>query len=611
MTTGTLKIHSENLLPIIKKWLYSDRDIFVRELVSNACDAIGKVKILREKEGYSCRDEEFRIDITVDAENKKLIITDTGIGMDAGEVEKYIAQLAFSGAEEFVKKYETTGEDKERVIGHFGLGFYSAFMVSSRVDINTLSYREGSESAFWTSDGSTEYVIDKGSRKERGTEITLHIDKENEEFLDPVRIREILNRYSLYLPHPIYLNGSRINEREPLWLKAPAECSDKDYLDFYRHLYPMEEAPLFWIHLNVDYPFHLQGILYFPKLKKNMDFRKNTIKLFCNRVFVTDHCRDLIPEYLTMLQGCIDSPDIPLNVSRSSLQMDRTVRQLASHVSKKVSDRLSSLCKTDKEKFIVCWKDVEVIVKLGVLQDDKFYDRVKNCLIWQNLEGDWLTVEEYKEKNASRIKDTIYYHSGEEGDDHLIDLYKEKKIEVLKASSPIDGHLMSFLEGKLAPCRFVRIDGELTEAIMDPSKENTLLDQDGKTIGGRLASLIETLLGKDSPEVEAKSLAKAEIPAFLLIDEQARRLRDFMRMNHPEGAGMTGPMKYKLVVNTNSPLIAAVEKLHAAQPELAKQVMIQVYNLAKLSQKEIDGKEIGLFTRQMASLLEALTEKLS
>lgn len=605
-TTGTLKIHSENLLPIIKKWLYSDRDIFVRELVSNACDAVQKVKILRDREGYSCSDEEFRIDIKVDKAGKKLVFTDTGIGMDAGEVEKYIAQLAFSGAEDFVKKYESKDE-KDQIIGHFGLGFYSAFMVAHHVDIQTLSYKEGAGAVYWTSDGSTEYQMDQGNRTTRGTEITLHVNDEDEEFLDVSKIREILERYSSYLPVPIYLNDSRINEVEPLWLKAPSECKDEDYIEFYRHLHPYEPEPLFWIHLNVDYPFHLQGILYFPKVKKNFDIKKNSIRLFCNRVFVTDQCHDLIPEYLTMLQGCIDSPDIPLNVSRSALQMDRTVRQLSAHISKKVSDRLNSLYQSDKAKFIKCWEDIELIIKLGVVQDDKFFERIKPCLVWKNLKGDWTTVEEYIERN-SNLKNKIFYHTDDHSQSPFTQLYLDKGVEVLVSQCPIDSHVMSYLEGKLSPNKFVRIDGELCDAILDLEKENTLLDASGKTIAGKLSDLISTLLNQEQIKVEAKSLASSNVAAFLVIDENTRRLRDYMRFSQAD-ASMMGHSSYQFVVNTNHPLIANLDKVHLKNPDLAKTIVHQVYDIARLNQRELDLKDLGAYTAQSISILEQLANK--
>lgn len=608
MTTGTLKIHTENLMPIIKKWLYSDRDIFIRELVSNATDAIQKVKILREREGYACSDDEFRIDIKIDKKNKTLTFSDTGIGMDQEEVEKYISQLAFSGAEDFIKKYESKQEG-EQIIGHFGLGFYSAFMVASNVDIQTKSYKENSEPVFWTSDGSTEYQIDKGTREQRGTDIVLHVNDENSEFLEVSRIKEILTRYSLYLPTPIYLNETKINDTEPLWLKAPSECKDEDYLNFYRHLHPMEPEPLFWIHLNVDYPFHLQGILYFPKLKKNFDMKKNTIRLFCNRVFVTDQCQDLIPEYLTMLQGCIDSPDIPLNVSRSALQMDQTVRQLAKHISKKVTDRLNALYQSDKEKFIKCWADIELIAKLGLVQDEKFFERIKPCLVWKNLKGDWTTIEEYLER-AKDPKDKIFYQSDEHVDSPFSKLYLDKGVEVLVSSSPIDSHVMSFLEGKLAPARFVRIDGEISDDILDATKENTLLDKEGKTAAGKMSEMIKSMLDLSHVDVEAKSLASESIPAFLVIDESARRMREYMRISQMDPA-MMGETQYKFVVNTNNSLIKSVEKIEKKDKELAKEIVRQVYDLARLNQRELDQKDLGSFTERMTHILENLANKIS
>ena len=528
--------------------------------------------------------------------------------MDSQEVEKYISQLAFSGAEDFIKKYENKDE-AESIIGHFGLGFYSAFMVADRVDIETLSYKEGAEPVSWTSDGSTEYQIDKGSREARGTQITLHINAENEEFLDEARLKEILKRYSLYLPTPIYLNDNKVNDVEPLWLKAPSDCSDEDYLKFYRHLNPMEPDPLFWIHLNVDYPFHLKGILYFPKMKKTYETQKNSIKLFCNRVFVTDQCQDLIPEFLTMLQGCIDSPDIPLNVSRSSLQMDRTVKQLASHISKKVSDRLNALYQSDREKFISCWEDVELIAKLGIVQDEKFYDRIKGCLVWKNLKDEWTTIEEYVERNTE-IKEKIFYLTEEQLDSPFTQLYEDKGIEVLVSRCPIDSHVMGFLEGKLAPNRFMRIDGELNDALLDPSKENTVLDSDGKTEAGKLSQLIKEELNLEHVEVEAKSLASDALPAFLVIDENARRMREYMRISQMD-ASMMGPSQHKFVVNTNHSLISSIDAVKKKDSKLAKEIICQVYDLARLNQRELDTKDLKEFSNRMTQILQQLAEQVT
>ncbi|HUD02363.1 MAG TPA: molecular chaperone HtpG, partial [Rhabdochlamydiaceae bacterium] len=389
MTHGTLKIHTENILPIIKRWLYSDKDIFVRELVSNACDALRKLQILRDQNLADIKDEELKIELVIDKEARTLQFIDTGLGMTAEEVEKYIAQVAFSGAEEFMNKYQS-GE-KEQIIGHFGLGFYSAYMVAEKVTIDTLSYQASAEAAFWSCAGSSDYLLEKGTRASRGTTITLHVQED--EFLEENRLREILQRYCLFLPYPIYLNGTRINEQDPLWLKNSADCTEKDYLDFYHTLYPLEPDPIFWIHLNIDIPFHLQGILYFPKLTKRFDWNKSNIQLFVNRVFVSESCKDLIPDFLMCLRGAIDSPDIPLNVSRSSLQMDRTVRQLSSHISKKVADKLAALHQSDKEKFLAAWPEIEMIVKLGMLQDEKFYARAKDFLVWKTTADTWTTLE--------------------------------------------------------------------------------------------------------------------------------------------------------------------------------------------------------------------------
>lgn len=453
MTQHNLEIHSENILPIIKRWLYSDKDIFVRELVSNACDAIHKVKILRDQNLLQARDDEFKIEILVNKADKTLKFIDNGIGMDAEEVQKYIAQIAFSGAEDFVGKYKTNNE-KDQFIGHFGLGFYSAYMVAKKVEINTLSYKEGAEPVLWTCDGSAQYTLEKGTRQTRGTEIALFIDDDSDEYLEEAKLREILKHYCLFLPYPVYLGDSLINSKTPLWIKPASECTEKDYLDFYRYLYPMEEDPLFWVHLNVDYPFHLKGILYFPKMKRDLDPNKTSVKLYCNRVFVSDNCKDVIPNYLTALRGVIDSPDIPLNVSRSYLQMDKTVRQLSSHISKKVSDSLSTLYNNDRDKFLSCWVDASWVVKLGILEDDKFYDRVKDFLVWKNTDSNWTTAEEYLDKNRAKIGDKIIYSTDIKHAVHFVDIYKKQGIEVLCADSPIDPYVMQYLERSLSPSSF-------------------------------------------------------------------------------------------------------------------------------------------------------------
>jgi molecular chaperone HtpG len=607
MAQGTLKIHTENILPIIKKWLYSDKDIFIRELVSNACDAIQKCKVLREHHELEVLDEMFRIDIVLDKEGRTLKISDTGIGMTADEVENYIAQIAFSGAEEFLGKYKSQNE-QDQIIGHFGLGFYSAYMVAEKVAIDTLSYQPNSSPVFWSCDGSSEYQIDKGSRSERGTEITLYVDKDNEEFLEESRIRSILQQYCAFLPVPIYLNGTHLNAKQPLWIKPANECTEQEYLDFYRVLYPMDPDPIFWIHLNVDYPFHLKGILYFPKITKRFDWNHSLIKLFCNRVFVSDNCKDLIPDYLMILRGAIDSPDIPLNVSRSYLQMDRTVRQLSSHIAKKVTDRLASLYTTDRTKFIEAWPDIEMIIKLGILQDEKFYERSKEFLVWKNLNDEWTTVEQYLERHKEAYKGKVFYTADDKHHSHFLDLYKNKGIEVLVATTLIDTPLINFLERKLDGAQFSRIDGSVDESILDPSREKTLLDAEGKTEAVQIADFIRSKLKQEQIEVEAKSLSADHVPAFIVVDEEMRRMRETLALSQ-QALPPSLMSKRTFVVNTNNKLVQSIFGLKERNPELAKEMVHHLYELSLLSQKELEPSAISEFVSRSNRVLEHLMKQ--
>jgi molecular chaperone HtpG len=610
MTQGQLKIQSENILPIIKQWLYSDKDIFVRELVSNACDALQKLKLLRDQGKSKVDDNPLRIDLKIDSEKKTVTFADNGLGMTSEEVEKYITELAFSGAEDFIKNYQTD-DDKNQIIGHFGLGFYSAFMAGKQVDIHSLSYKQESKPVFWSCDGSSEYSIEEGSKESRGTEIVLHIHPEEEEYLNPSRLKTILKTYCSFLPFEIYLDGEQINETPPLWVKSPSECTDEDYLNFYKKLYPMEEDPLFWIHLNVDYPFNLQGILYFPKVKKELEMQKNSIQLFCNRVFVSDNCKDILPDFLTMLKGVIDSPDIPLNVSRSHLQVDRTVKQVSSHISKKVSDRLSNLFTTDRDKFIESWKDTEIIVKLGAMQEDKFFDRIKDVLIWKNLDGSWTTLKEYLERNNSKHENKIYYTSSEKDLSHFANLYKENNIEVLATSPFIDSHFFNHLEGKMSPTSFQRIDASIDDAIIDSSKEQNVLDQDGKTQASKIADFIGQQLEIKDLNVEAKSLASESLPGFVMIEESTRRFRDAMRAATPNSTAEQFATKKTFVINTNSKLVNNIQKISGKNPNLAKELTKHTYDLALLSQKELQAEEFENFIQDSQSLMQSLVQELA
>jgi len=579
MVQGTLKIHTENILPIIKKWLYSDKEIFLRELVSNSCDAIRKLQMIDASASG------LKIEITLDKSARTIQISDTGIGMTAEEVEKYIAQVAFSGAEEFVEKYKA----KNEIIGHFGLGFYSAYMVAEKVTIDTLSFQEGSVPALWSCDGSATYTLEEGSRKERGTTITLHVDQSSDEFLEEGRLREILLKYCPFLPYPIFLNGKQINEKEPLWLKSPSSCTEEEYLDFYQALYPAEPDPIFWIHVNIDYPFTLKGILYFPKISSRFDFGKNNLKLFCSRVFVTDNCKELVPDFLLHLRGAIDSPDIPLNVSRSSLQMDRTVRQLSAHISKKVADRLHTLYQTERENFLKAWPDIEVVVKLGMLQDDKFCEKAREFLVYKTISGDWISLPELPEKT--------YYCA--DPNSHALELYKNHTVVI--ASTPVDTALFQHLEAK-GTTRFQRIDGAVDDSLLDASREKTLLDPEGRTESSRIADFFRSLL---SIPVEAKSLASDTLPALLVSDEKVRRMRQAYEL-----AGQTLPPfmaeKKTFVVNTNSPVVSSIYRLHERDPELAKSVGAHLYELTQLAQNELAPGAMGQFAARSAKLLQDL-----
>lgn len=583
MRQNNLSIHSENILPIIKKWLYSDKEIFLRELISNACDALNKVRIILGEQ------QDAKISILTDKKTKTITITDNGIGMTEEEVEKYIAQIAFSGAEEFVAKYKSQTE-KDPIIGHFGLGFYSSYMVSAKVELDTLSYLPDAKPVFWECDGSSSYTIGSGKKQTRGTSITLHVDEESLEYLEEAKIKELLDRHCAFMPFPIELNGTALGNASPLWMKPPSECTEKEYLDFYRKLFPNDRTyqdPIFWIHLNVDYPFHLQGILYFPKIHRRFDANESTIKLFCNRVFVSDNCKDILPDYLMILKGAIDSPDIPLNVSRSYLQVDKNVKQLSAHISKKVADKLNQLYKNDREKFISCWPDVEMIVKLGLLQDEKFYEKIKDILIWKTSKGEWIALSAENKK--------VLYSTTENSP--LLKLYKE---EIILATTPLDIAVIQFLENKLS-IAFQRIDGALDDSLLDPSKEKTLLDADGKTEAARIADFIRSSL--QDVEVEAKSLAAEELPGLVILDENQRRLRDYIQLT--QGTNSFSAKK-TFVVNTNNKLVQALCKLQHKQPDIASDAVKGLYELSLLAQKEAEAGHLEQIIARQTQVLEKM-----
>ncbi len=601
MAQKHVKIHSENILPIIKKWLYSERDIFVRELVSNATDALSKLKILNKQEHLNLEESSFEIAIDIDKEKKTLTFSDTGIGMLDEEVEKYIAQIAFSGAQEFAEKYQK----KEEMIGHFGLGFYSSFMVSSKVEIETLSYKKEATAVFWSCDGSSEYTIEKGEKQERGTKITLYLQEEAEDLLDETKLSSILQTYCSFLPFPIFLNKKKINHEAPLWLKNPSECSKQDYIDFYHKLYPLEPDPIFWVHLQADYPFHVKGILYFPKIAKHFDFSKGRVQLYCNRVFVSKTLKDLLPDFLTILQGAIDSPDIPLNVSRSYLQTDQKVKQLGTHIGKKVADKLKNLFQTDLNSFTQFWPDIEPIVKYGALQEDKFYERVKEIFLWKDLQGNHFSLEKYKAL-STETNGKIYYTQDDKLSPSLSQVFEEKKIPVLIVNPFFDIPLMNLIEEK-EKVTFQRVDASLQDIFLDPSKEKSILEADGRSQASHIADFVKAALQVDSLEVEAKSLASSSLPAIFSFDEKERRMSDYFKMS--QGNDFSFPLKKTFVVNTNHKLVQKASEMRAKNPDLSKKLFRQIYELSLLSQKEIKPEQIGTLVQNSWSLLEELTER--
>ncbi len=623
LQSGNLHIHSENILPIIKKWLYSEHDIFLRELASNALDAIVKRKILESKKEIENHDHsEDRIDIVIDENAKTITVSDTGIGMTRDEAIRYLSQIAFSGAEEFMKTYQM----KDGFIGHFGLGFFSSFMVADKVEVISRSARKESPTIIWSSDGSTSYSVEEAStpREKIGTDVRLFINKESLEYLEATRLRDCARKFCRFFPVPIYLNGEKINTGEPVWTKSPQEVTEKEYLDLYRTLYPFQPDPLFWVHINVDYPFHVQGILYFPsKLQREYDTQKEGVLLYCNRVFVSDSCKDILPEYLTMMKGVIDSPDIPLNVSRSHLQVDKTVRTLSTHIAKKVSDSLTTLAKSNRSKFEEVWPSCELVVKLGMLEDDKFYDRLFDSLLFKTVEGSYKTLGELVKDITDTKANLIYCDMGQEKSPVVAQL-QAKGRDVIFTTSVLDHPLMSRIEKKtpsqtatVLPSQgisFRRIDSDVAHELVDPDREKTILDNEGKTEATRIADFFRTIMKQDnsSLEVEAKSLAIDSVPAMITLNEEERRARDysqrFLQGSH-EGMWKNFQPKSTLVVNTNNPTIRSIVKAHTQEPELAHEMAEYVVSLARLMHNELSKEDFERFVTQSTTLLNHVAQR--
>lgn len=623
---GTISIHTENIFPIIKKFLYSDHEIFLRELVSNAVDATQKIRRLSSLNQYQGELGELRVEIAVDKEKKTITISDQGIGMTAEEIKKYINQIAFSGAEEFVEKFKEA-RDANELIGKFGMGFYSAFMVAEKVVIETLSYQEGAEPARWECDGTTEFELSKGSRLSRGTDIILHINNESEEFLEKHRLQQILDKYCSFLPVPISFGTKSesapdgvdeegkpryktievdniINNTHPIWTKQPGDLKDDDYLNFYKELYPFSDDPLFWIHLNVDYPFNLTGVLYFPKIKKEMDLKPNKIRLYSRQVFITDEVKDIVPEFLMLLHGVIDSPDIPLNVSRSFLQADSNVKKINTYITRKVADKLAELFNRDRKKYEEKWEDIGLFVKYGMITDDKFNEKAKGFALLGNTKKELFTLDEYREKvkplQTDKEGNVIYlYTTDADRQDAFIQSAVSKGYDVLQMGSPLDNHFISKIEQQLEKTQIKRVDAGTIDALIrkEDAIPSILTEEQSKEV----KTVFEKTIQKESMSVAVESLSPGEMPVTVTMDEFMRRMKDMAQM----GGGMNFygslPDHYKVTVNANHPLVNRIAQ--APSEEEKNRMAKQAYDLALLSQGMLNGSELTEFVKRSVEMI--------
>lgn len=620
MSTGKINVQTENIFPIIKKFLYSDHEIFLRELVSNAVDATQKLKTLTSIGEAKGDLGDIKVEVVIDKAGKTLTIRDKGIGMTAEEIEKYITQIAFSGAEEFVNKYKDKTPETNAIIGHFGLGFYSGFMVAKKIEILSLSHKEGSKAVRWECDGSPEYKMEETTKTSRGTDIILHIAEDSEEFLEQQRIDHLLMKYCKFLPVEIKFGTKKegekdkevevdniINNPSPAWTKKPADLTDEDYKKFYRELYPMNfEDPLFHIHLNVDYPFNLTGILYFPKIKKSFEIQKDKIQLYSNQVFVTDSVENIVPDFLALLQGVIDSPDIPLNVSRSYLQSDANVKKISAHITKKVADKLEEIFKKDRADFESKWEDIKIFVQYGMLSEEKFYDKAQKFALLKSTDGKLSTLEEYAEKvkplQTDKDKKVIYLYTTNVEEQHsFIETAKERGYDVIVFDSPIDSHYINQLESKLENTSFVRVDADVIDKIIKKEEDqlSKLSEEEQKT----LKPIVEGMVSKEKFTVVFESLSEKDAPMIITKPEFMRRMKDMSAMG---GGGMafygSMPDMHNLVVNSNHPLISKI--LNEKDSEKQKQLTKQTADLAMLSQGLLKGEELTKFIKRSVELID-------
>ena len=644
---GSIQIDQVNMFPVIKKWLYADKDIFIREIISNGMDAITKLANIANGGQYTLpEDNKWRVDVTVDAEAKTIVFKDNGIGMTEAEVKKYINQVAFSGAKEFAEKYkEYIGKNAtDDIIGHFGLGFYSVFMVSDRVEINTLSFMDGAEAVKWVSETGMDYEISASDKTDRGTEITLHIAEDSEDFLDADKVRDIVRKYCYFLPYEIYVvdanakheckcgehegeeckcahgdeactcehdgehectckhDDEPVNDTHPLWLKSPAECTADEYKEFYKRVFNDYNVPLFWIHLNVDYPFRLKGILYFPQVPDQFQPFEGKVKLYSNQVFIADNVKEVIPEFLMLLKGCLDCQDLPLNVSRSFLQNDGYVAKISKHITKKIVEKLKSLFNNSRDEYNKYWNDINLFIKYGCLKDDKFYDMMKDYIIFKTINDEYKTLAQLTNENEEKSR--IFYVTDKNQQSQLISMYKESGEEAVYLDTLIDRNFINYLECKNDNISFVRIDSDIAPTL----KTDGVVD---KELSEKVIELFKDALGKENLEVTAEPMKNADTPAVLFLSEQSKRIRELYE--HYKMSGMEGeldldkmfPMQYKIVLNTNNDLIAGLTE-KTDDEELRKMFARQVYDMALMNMRQLTPEELGAFENRTVEIMQKL-----
>ncbi len=637
MEIGNLSINSENMLPIIKKWLYSDKDIFIRELVSNANDAIVKFQKLVSLGEAINNDSKYEIKVIIDEDNKTIQIIDNGIGMTADEVKQYINQIAFSGVTDFINKYEGKLNPEDQIIGHFGLGFYSAFMVADKVQIDTLSHIEGAEAVRWTCTGGIEYEMDKSERSNRGTTITLFIGEDGKEYLNEFSLRTILQKYCSFMPIEIYLEVVKpesevkennepieaeaikeneepieenvpepINDIKPLWLKDPKDCTEEEYKAFYSKLFHDFKEPLFWIHLNMDYPFRLKGILYFPKLNHELETVEGEIKLYNNQVYVADNIKEVIPEFMLLLKGVIDCPDLPLNVSRSFLQNDGYVTKISGYITKKIGDKLVSLFKSERENYEKFWDDISIFIKYGCIREEKLYDKVKDILLFKNTDAKYLTLTEYLENNTAN-ENKVFYVSNEKQQAQYIKIFKEQNMDAVILDAKLDTAYMSFLESKNHEIKFVRIDSDLSENLKDNSNEN---QEDIKQMQTELENIFKLSLNKEKLSIKVESLKDSSVSSIMLLSEQARRMQEMYKMFGNAGFGDIPKDDVTLVLNKNNNLVQLLLKIKDDnnKSEDLNLICQQVYDLALLGNRPLETSEMIKFIERSNKILEKVAK---